>query len=355
MHTPADIETRASAPGNSTAPESLDLAEAVALMDDAASSEASDDEDGGPSEPSQDDGEGDFTSPEDLPSEADAAETSEGGESDAPGFWSAEDKAAWSAVPVELRPILKKYEQQRVEFVNEKAREAAALRARAAEEVQRANTTVDQAAAWWQQAGPALQRAFADKWSQVNWGELAEKNPQEWARLNQMRLDEAALLAEANRRGQADVQAANARAQQAHQQFKLAEHSKLADKLPDYFGTAEATRRTYDELGKFLFAKGIPADRINAIHEASIIELALSAMRFEQAQKLALRGSTGAKEGQTPARPTPTRVAPGPGSPSSGRAGNRNADAVRQVGERFRRSGGASIADAAELIRLSGL
>ena len=121
--------------------------------------------------------------------------------SDAPEFWSAEDKAAWNAVPPELRPVLKKYEQQRVEFVNEKAREAATIRARAAEEVQRANAVVDQAAQWWQQAGPALQQAFADKWSQVNWTALAEKNPAEWARLNQIRMDEAAVLAEANRRG----------------------------------------------------------------------------------------------------------------------------------------------------------
>ena len=35
--------------------------------------------------------------------------------------------------------------------------------------------------------------------------------------------------------------------------------------------------------------------------------------------------------------------------------GSRSGEAIRQVGERFRQSGGASIADAAELIRLSGL
>jgi hypothetical protein len=31
-------------------------------------------------------------------------------------------EAAWNAVPPDLRPVLKKYEQQRVEFVNEKVR-----------------------------------------------------------------------------------------------------------------------------------------------------------------------------------------------------------------------------------------
>ena len=178
-----------------------------------------------------------------------------------------------------------------------------------------------------------------------------------------MRMDEAALLAEAHRRGQEDIRAANQRAEQAFEQARLGEHAKLVAKLPDYFGSPESARKTYDEIGKFLFAKGISADRINAIHEAPIIELALAAMRFEQAQKKAspvLRSSDGpvlrSPEGtvttaNTNARATPTRVTPGPAS----RAGNRTSDAARQVGERFRRNGGNSIADAAELIRLNGL
>jgi hypothetical protein len=346
---------------NATArPESLDVAEAVALMadlgeadEDEAEDTASADGDEGDEAAAEGGGEGEDTAEEAADEEAEAA--AEGG--DAPEFWSAEDKAAWKDVPSELRPMLKKYEQQRVEFVNEKAREAAAVRARAAEEVQRANAVVDQAAQWWKQAGPALQQAFADKWSQVNWTALAEKSPAEWARLNQIRMDEAAVLAEANRRGQQDMQAAATRAQQAFEQAKRAEHAKLAQKLPDYFGSPEAASKTYDEIGKFLFAKGIPADRINQIHEAPIIEMALSAMRFEQAQKKAspvLRSSeviVTSGVANTTARATPTRVAPGPAR----RAGNQASEAARQVGERFRKNGGNSIADAAELIRLSGL
>jgi hypothetical protein len=115
----------------------------------------------------------------------------------------------------------------------------------------------------------------------------------------------------------------------------------VATRLPEYFGTPETAAKTYDELAKFLFAKGIPADRINQIHEAPIIELALAAMRFEQAQNkasTALAGKTG-QAANTTARATPTRVAPGPAS----RTGNRQSDAARQVGERFRRSGGSDI------------
>jgi hypothetical protein len=345
--------------GNGTAARGAgDRAEAVALMadlgdaaDEEAEETASDDDGEGDDAAAEGDEEGVETAKDAADEEADSAE-----DGDAPEFWRAEDKAAWRAVPAELRPVLKKYEQQRVEFANEKAREAAVARQQAQEEVKKYADTVTQAAAWWRQAGPALQQAFADKWSQVNWTELAEKNPGEWARLNQMRQDEAALLTEANRRGQADMQVAQRQAQQRFQEAKQAEHAKLAAKAPEYFGPDKAAT-TYKDLGDFLFAKGIPADRINQIYEAPIIEMALSAMRFEQAQKKAspvLRSSEGtvaSGAANTTARATPTRVAPGPAR----RTGNQASEAARQVGERFRKSGGNSIADAAELIRLNGL
>jgi hypothetical protein len=158
---------------------------------------------------------------------------------EAPEFWSADDKAAWDSVPAELRPVLKKYEQQRVEFVNEKAREAAAVRSQAAQDVERANAVIAQAAQWWQQTGPALQRAFADKWAQVDWKALAEKDPAENARLDQERQKDQTLLADANRRQQEDTKAATERAALAFEQAKQAENAKLAHKLPDYFGSPQ--------------------------------------------------------------------------------------------------------------------
>ena len=272
---------------------------------------------------------------------------------EAPEFWSADDKAAWQDVPEALRPLIAKYEQQRIAFVNEKTREAAQVREEAMRVAQGAVGVVEQAAAWWQQNGPAFQQAFADRWSQVDWNKLAAENPAEWTRLKQQRDHEATLLIEANQRGQAEIAIANERAQRALLEARQVEHSKLANKLPEYFGP-DVAARTYGELGNFLFAKGIPADRINAIHEAPIIELALAAMRFEQAQKQAhaLRASEGSTaRSHATAKTTPTRVAPGPAF----RAGNRQGEAIRQVGERFRKSGGASIADAAELIRLNEL
>jgi hypothetical protein len=338
-------------------PDTVDVAEAVALMADLG--EAADDEAEGPASANED--EGDDATAETTDDAADEEAEASTEDAEAPEFWSAEDKAAWESVPAELRPVLKKYEQQRVEFANEKAREAAQARAQAAQDVERANAVIAQAAQWWQQTGPALQRAFANKWAQVDWKALAEKDPAEYARLDQERQKEAALLADANRRQQEDTKAATERAVQALELAKQAENAKLAHKLPDYFGSPEKAQKTYQDLGKFLFAKGIPADRIAQIHEAPIIEMALNAMRFEQAQKKAspvLRSSEGTvTTANTTARATPTRVAPGPASPapSQARAGNRTSDAARQVGERFRKNGGNSIADAAELIRLNGL
>ena len=259
-------------------------------------------------------------------------------------------------MPAELRPLLRKYEQQRVEFVNEKAREAATVRARAAEEVQRANAMIAQAAQWWRQTGPALQRAFADKWAQVDWKTLAEKDPAEYARLDQDRHGRGRRCSPTpTGASRQDTKAATERAAQALEQAKQRRERQARAHAARLFRQPGEGAQTYDELGKFLFAKGIPADRIDQIHEAPIIELALAAMRFEQAQKKAspvLRSSEGTvTTANTTARATPTRVAPGPAS----RAGNRTSDAARQAGERFRKSGGNSIADAAELIRLNGV
>jgi hypothetical protein len=350
-------------------PETVDVAGAVALMDgladDGAERESAGEQAAGEnaqeeSADTAEQAEGDAAAGEEGEQQEGEAEQETAEADGAPEFWSAEDKAAWQKIPAELRPLVKKYEQQRVQFVNEKAREAAAVREHVQMEVKQLTDTVDQAARWWAQAGPALQQAFASKWEKTNWAELAEKDPAQYAKLRTEADTEAALLAEAHRRGQADIQAAQQRAEQAFQQARQAEHAKVATRLPEYFGTPEKAAKTYDELARFLFAKGIPADRIHQIHEAPIIELALAAMRFEQAQRaLALRSSEtstalAGKTGQaanTTARATPTRVQPGPAS----RTGNRNADAARQVGERFRRGGGQSIEDAAELIRLNGL
>lgn len=272
----------------------------------------------------------------------------EGGE-DAPDFWSAEDKAWWKQVPPELRPVLKKYEAQRIEFANRKAQEAAEASKKAADEVHKLGSTSEQYATWWQQNAQKFEQTFVNRWAAVDFNKLAADNPAEWARLSQMRADEHAMLQQAASQAQDAQRVTQARARDQLQSAKLAAHTEVARKLPDYFGTSAKAEKTYAELGTFLHSKGFSADRINQISEASLIEMALNAMRFEQGLK---RASTVTSSGaaNNPGNATPKRVEPGPAQ----RRGNQNSEAIRQVGERFRKSSGADIRDAAELIRLKG-
>jgi hypothetical protein len=114
----------------------------------------------------------------DLP--ADDEETVEqdaAGLNDAPSFWSPEDKAAWATIPPQLRPLLKKYEQQRTEYAESKAQEAARIRQEAIDYAKQAADVVTKGAEWWQTNGPTFFKAFGDRWAQVDWNTLADQNP----------------------------------------------------------------------------------------------------------------------------------------------------------------------------------
>ena len=352
--------------------ESVNLAEAVALIseatDDPPALETPPDERPGQAHAAAEDpmatqeGEG-ASAPagkgeQATPDAAEAAADNAAGEDAAPDFWDDDDKKAWTGVPAELRPVLRKYEQQRLDFVAEKTRQATEERDEAMRVAQAANATVEQAADWWRKNGQAFHEAFVDRWSRVDWKALAEKDPAEVGRLIQQRQEEEALLAEATRRRDADIAAAEAQAEKELEEARRIESAKLAAKLPEWFGTPQVAQRTWDDLRRYLFGKGIAADRINATYEAALVEIALNSMRLENAQALAQRvrqrskvDGEAARSGQRPAAAAPARVSPGPANLPVDRA----PDAVRQVSESFRRSGGTSIADAAELIRLNNL
>ena len=188
----------------SARPNSVDMAEAMALMadagdagDDEAEETASADEDAGDDATAEDDGEGDETAEEAADEEAEAAAE----DAEAPEFWSADDKAAWESVPAELRPVLKKYEQQRVEFVNEKAREAAAGADPGGAGCRSAPTP-------WSTRPPSgggrparrCSRPSPTSGPRSTGPRSPRRDPAEWARLDQDPHDRRPLLAEANRR-----------------------------------------------------------------------------------------------------------------------------------------------------------
>jgi hypothetical protein len=141
---------------------------------------------------------------------------------------------------------------------------------------------------------------------------------------------------------------AQQRAQSALVEAKRSEHTKLAQKYPDHFGNEKAAK-TYEELGNFLVSVGIPAERVNQIYEAPVIELALDAMRYRQAQKQASATVQRDPSGRFTATPAPKRVQPGPAV----RPGNQSSEALRQARQRFNATGDAR--DAAELIGRLGL
>ena len=269
---------------------------------------------------------------------------------EAPEFWSAEDKAAWATVPPQLQPILQKYEQQRIKFANDKAREASEGVKAAQEQAKAALDRVEAGVSWWQQHGPQFFKTFGDKWASVDWNKMAEENPAEWARLKQQAENEAMMLREAQARAQADEQIATQRMQQTLAERKRAAHETISQAMPEFYA-GEKAAQTYDKVGKYLLERGIPAERINAIHEAPIIEMATKAMLYDEARKTvsAVTQQPRATDGKFTVKTTPTRVQPGP----SARTGNRNADAARQVVERFKKAG--DMQSAADAIRALNL
>ena len=330
-------------------PESIDAHEAAALM------AGIEDEPGAPETPvanpqaraeaaaaeAQAEDAGEPVEAEDGEAEAEA----EAEDDSALAFWKAEDRAK---VPPELRSLVAKYEKDRIAYVNEKSRELAAERETVNSRVKEAEGVVEQAANWWKQNGPAFAQAFGNKWSQVDWNRLAEENPAEWARLKQAHDNEARLLMEADQRGQRDMTIAEQRAKVALVEAKRSEHGKLAQKYPDHFGPEKAAK-TYEELGNFLVSVGIPAERVNQIYEAPVIELALDAMRYRQAQRQASATVQRDPTGRFTATPAPKRVQPGPAV----RPGNQASEAVRQARQRFNASG--DVRAAAELMGRLGL
>lgn len=329
-------------------PENASIAEAAALM---ANLEGDDDVQPPVGEPAPSE------AVEAEPAEGEGAEPGEGeGEAeteageDAPEFWSAEDKEFWKTVPVELRPVLKKYEQQRIEFANQKADEAARASRAAEEKAKAATDKVTEAATWWQQNGERFNKTFADKWAGVDWATLANDNPAEWARLRQQRDSEAEVLAEANRRGQADMEAARQRHDERIRDLKREAHETVARTMPDIFGTPEKAKKTYDAIGAYLVSKGMPADRVNLIHEAPVIEMAAKAWLYDQAKKQVSTVAAKPAATNASASATPTRVQPGPA-----RAGNQGSERVRQARERINSGRSVSAQDAASLISSLGL
>jgi hypothetical protein len=269
----------------------------------------------------------------------------EPGDDDTPDFWAKEDKEFWKQVPPELKPILQKYEKQRIEFANKKAEEAAAERRAALEEVKKAGSATEQYAKWWQENGPTFTKTFVDKWQGVDFDKMAEENPAEWARLSQQRAREHQMLQQAHAQAETGRAEMAKRAKETEQQARLEHHEKLAKMYPKEFGEPKAAERTYAVLSKYLVDEGVPAETVSGIYDSTFVKLARKAYKYDQLQAKA-KGITNPKPSAVSASTTPTRVVPGARS-----SANPSNEAQRQAVERLRSGAKLTPEEASEAFR----
>jgi len=259
----------------------------------------------------------------------------------APEFWSAEKKALWEKITdPELRAAIHDHERQGATAVNKRLMEAAEETKQAKSQLEKFSAERDQLAAWWQNMGPQFAQAFSNKWDGYDWLKMASEDPALYTKLTAQRDAEAKMLQETQRRHEVEVQSANQRAQESFKQIRQAEHEKLAAKLPDF--AADKAQATYDKLGSYLTKtyKFAP-ERINAMYEADVIEIAHKAMLYDEAQAK-LRAQP--KASAATATQTPKRVTPG------ARSGQPNeSEAQRQAEKRLRTGQNLSDADVERL------
>jgi hypothetical protein len=250
-----------------------------------------------------------------------------------PEFWSAERKAEWEKLKEfpELRAAVKGHYEEATKGLNKKLEEAALARKAAEETAQKVLQNDAQHAAWWKANADTFAKTFVDRWQGVDWTKLASENPAEWARLNQMRADEHQLLAGAAKQAEEANSRLSEQRKGAEQQERARHHGELAARYPKAFGKPEVAQETYNKLSKFLVQKGIPAERVQQIYEAPIVEIVMEAYKYSQLRAKAKEVTT-PKPGPQPASKTPTRIVPGAASKAASPAD----EATRQAEERLR-------------------
>jgi hypothetical protein len=291
------------------------------------------------------DGEADGAAAERGPDEEAPVETGERYDR-APEFWSAERKALWERITdPAARAAIHEHEKERIAAANRKIEEAALTRKALDERVQQFERERNELAQWLTEAAPRLAQAFQGRWGQYDWQKLAAENPAEFVRLSAQRDAEFAAIQQAAQRHQQELQAARGRAAQVLDRTRQAEYDKLARLYPEHFA-ADKAEQTYDELGRYLAAQGVPRERIQNTFESSIVGVALKAMLYDKAQAALRTRSASASGGSAvTATQTPRRIAPGPGSSP----GHSRGEATRQAEQRLRTGQALSDDDVARL------
>jgi hypothetical protein len=211
----------------------------------------------------------------------------EGGEDDAPvadvdppHFWSAEDKAAFAALPPELQETVLGYERNRDHATARTIQEAAEARNR----VEAVASMADQMVERLDKLTAEAEAAFGQRWpGPVDWAALADEVGAEQAMRLKLQYDQDAE----------DLQRLSAAKQEAEaagfQAYVAGEFEKLKTIEPELADPKHGAERRAGVV-KFLADNGVPLDQIR---HAGALEFALAydAMRYRQARASYAQGA----------------------------------------------------------------
>lgn len=214
-----------------------------------------------------------------------------------PKSWSAKDKDAWEAIPVEAKAVIMARETERDVSTQKAVQEAVEARKRADGEVQ----NVTQIKAALDQILPQAIQTFRGKWA--DWTPQAQV---ELARSNAAEYNIRRAEFEAEQAQMVQLQAVNQQAQAvAFETFVRTESAKLAELSPELADPVKGPSRK-TELVTYLTEKlGVPKEVIPTL-DANTVALAYDGMRYRQA-----KAGLAKPDKPVPARPVrPTAAAP---------------------------------------------
>ena len=214
----------------------------------------------------------------------------------APKSWNAEDRAKFALAPPEVQAVILARETERDRAVTQAQSKASEAIKRAEQEV----STLGNYKAQLDQLIPAAQKAYGDRWANVDFAAWAQQDP-------------AAAIQ--GRMAMEQEQANLARLQAAHQQtaaatqrqWLLAEDQKLADLCPPLHQESGEKQK----LATYLVSQGVPAEDLSGI-SAVAAALAYKAMKYNQAKSSVAPKPRTATAQTAPGRPAAQPAARAP-------------------------------------------
>jgi len=255
---------------------------------------------------------------------------------DPPHYWDASQKEAFAQLSPELQRVAVDQWKNGERVINKAQQEAAEARKVAENATKQAEAKAAEATQFVEKLNaivPKAEEVFADRWSKVNWVELATVQPDEYVKYRaihdaeQMQLQQ---LQAARKEASEKAESQRVEAEKTARQQRATEQGQLLRNLvPDLADAKEGPARL-KRLGDYMLAQAITPDQI-ANAGAREISLAYKAMLFDEARARA--AAKAPKPAPTPAKPavkpgganpTPTKPAPAQAMERLSKTGSRN-------------------------------